>query len=112
MHRANIFSSANIIQGLVDVVVLVLSYMISYFVAINYTNLYGMDHYIWILIVYIPVWLFILGNSRVYDKNVYFHYDKLLRMVLFSSFLSALLLASMMFFVKDTVFSRTCMLLS
>jgi exopolysaccharide biosynthesis polyprenyl glycosylphosphotransferase len=81
--------------------------MISYFVAINYTNLYGMDHYIWILIVYIPVWLFILGNSRVYDKIVYFNYDKLLRIVLFSSFLSALLLASMMFFVKDTVFSRT-----
>lgn len=107
MHRANIFSSANIIQGLVDVIVLVLSYMISYFVAINYTNLHGMNQYIWILIVYIPIWLFLSGNSKVYDKIIYFNYDKLLRIILFSSFLSALLLASMMFFVKDTVFSRT-----
>ncbi len=106
MHRANIFSAANILQGLVDVIVLVLSYEISYYIAMRYTTLFDIRHYVWVLIVYIPIWLFLMGNSKIYDKIVYFNYDKLLRIVLISSFVSALFLAAMMFFVKDTVFSR------
>jgi exopolysaccharide biosynthesis polyprenyl glycosylphosphotransferase len=107
MHRANILSSANIFQGLVDIIVLVLSYEISYFIAIRYTDLLDIDQYMWILIVYIPVWLFLMGNSKIYDKIVYFNYDKILRIALFSSLISALLLAAMMFFVKETAFSRS-----
>lgn len=107
MHRANILSSANILQGLVDVIVLTLSYEISYFITIRYTELFGLDQYVWILLVCIPVWLFLMGNSKIYEKIVYFNYDKLLRVVLFSSLISALLLAAMMFFVKDRLFSRS-----
>ena len=106
MHRANILSSANIFQALVDIIVLALSYAISYYIAIRYAKLFDISQYIWILLVYIPVWLFLMGNSKIFDKIVYFNYDKLLRIVLFSSFLSALLLAAMMFFVKETMFSR------
>ncbi|MDP4179692.1 MAG: sugar transferase [Bacillota bacterium] len=106
MHRANIFSATHILQALVDVIVIVLTFEISYFIAKSYTHLFELKEYLWILIVYVPIWLFIMENSKIYEKIVFYNYDKLLRIVLFSAFISDLFLAAMMFFVKETLFSR------
>jgi exopolysaccharide biosynthesis polyprenyl glycosylphosphotransferase len=91
----------------VDIIVLTLTFIISYLITKHYTNLSGLKEYFWILIVYIPIWLFLMENTRIYEKIVFFNYDKILRVVLFSAFISDLFLAAMMFFVKETLFSRT-----
>jgi len=106
MYRANIFSATHILQVFVDIIVIVLTFGIAYFITNEFVSLHGMKNYLWILIVYIPVWLYLMGNSRIYDKIVFFNYDKLVRIVLFSAFISSLVLAAMMFFVKDALFSR------
>lgn len=107
MHRANIFSASHIIHAFVDIIVIILTFIISYLITKNYVNLFELKEYSWILIVYIPVWLFLMGNTRIYEKIVFFNYDKILRIVLVSAIISDLFLAAMIFFVKETVFSRT-----
>lgn len=106
MHRANIFSASHIIQALVDILVITLTFIISYLITKNYTSLSGLREYLWILIVYIPIWLFLMENSRIYEKIVFFNFDKIIRVVLFSAIISDLFLAAMMFFIKETLFSR------
>ncbi|HEY9061622.1 MAG TPA: sugar transferase [Pseudobacteroides sp.] len=106
MHRANIFSASHIIQALVDILVITLTFIISYLITKNYTTLSGLKEYLWILIVYIPIWLFLMENSRIYEKIVFFNFDKIIRVVLFSAIISDLFLAAMMFFIKETLFSR------
>ncbi len=106
MHRANIFSASHIIQAFVDIIVITLTFIISYLITKQYTVLLGIKEYFWILIVYIPVWLFLMGNSSIYEKIVFFNYDKILRVVLLSAIISDLFLAAMMFFIKETLFSR------
>ncbi|KNY26602.1 sugar transferase [Pseudobacteroides cellulosolvens] len=106
MHRANIFSASHIIQAFVDIIVITLTFVISYLITKQYTNLLGIKEYFWILIVYIPVWLFLMGNANIYEKIVFYNYDKILRVVLFSAIISDLFLAAMMFFIKENLFSR------
>lgn len=106
MHRANIFSASHIIQAFVDIIVITLTFIISYLITKQYTVLLGIKEYFWILIVFIPVWLFLMGNSSIYEKIVFFNYDKILRVVLLSAIISDLFMAAMMFFIKETLFSR------
>jgi hypothetical protein len=109
MHRANIFSASHIIHAFVDIIVIILTFIISHLIAKNYVILFELKEYSWILIVYIPVWLFLMGNTRIYEKIVFFNYDKILRIVLVSAIISDLFLAAMIFFVKETVLAEQYM---
>lgn len=99
-------ANVNFGQYLYDTLTIIASYKLAYDIASMLTNLYKFDMYMWILIVYIPIWLFTMTSLGMYNITTFKYYDRLLRNILFSSFVSGMISAAMIFFVKETLFSR------
>lgn len=107
MHKLNKQAYTNVIQLQLDIAFLFISYFVSYYVASKFTTLYNIKEYLWILVVFIPVWMFSMGSLGMYDTTTFCYMDRIIRNSLFATFISSLFLSSMIFFVKETVFSRT-----
>lgn len=61
-----------IILAIVDIFITIISFFIAYwlrdfFFVYHYGNLQGMNMYIWMLVVVIPVWSILLTSFKVYD---------------------------------------------
>jgi hypothetical protein len=70
MHKSS-FADVNIIQILVDIIFLVLTFGISYLIAAQFTTLYEITEYFWILIVYVPIWVFFMAFQGMYDRTTF-----------------------------------------
>lgn len=106
MHSADKQANVNVGQYIYDIIAILASYMLAYKIASHLTNLYAIGRYMWILIVYIPIWIFTMSGLGMYNITVFKYYDRLLRNILFSSFVSGIITAAMIFFIKETLFSR------
>lgn len=106
MHSTDKQANVNMEQYLYDIITIIVSYLLAYDIASRLTNLYKIDKYMWILIVYIPIWIFTMSALGMYNITIFKYYDRLLRNILFSSFVSGIISAAMIFFVKETLFSR------
>jgi exopolysaccharide biosynthesis polyprenyl glycosylphosphotransferase len=106
MHRSNLLAFANLWQFLIDITILILSFLISYSLAGNFTYLYDLERYFWILIVFVPTWLFSMNVQRMYDSTTFTYPDRLVKSAIFSSLASCVIVAALIFFIKDTYVSR------
>lgn len=107
MHKLNKQAYTNVLQLLLDIVFLLVSYFASYYIASRFTTLFDFKEYLWILVVFIPVWMFSMGSLGMYDTTTFCYLDRIIRNTLFATFISSLFLSSMIFFIKETMFSRT-----
>lgn len=106
MYRLSRQAYLNVIQLALDIVFLVASYLLSYYIASFLTNLHDYKEYLWILVVFIPLWFFCMSYLGMYDKTTFCYPDRIIRNCLFSTLISSITLASMIFFIKETMFSR------
>lgn len=109
MHTSNKLAYANIVQFQVDVLFLVLTYCIAYCITSELTNLQVITEYLWILIIFIPLWVSIMAFRGMYNKTTFYYFDRVLRNVVFASFFSGLGLGTMLFFIKEVSTSRLFM---
>jgi exopolysaccharide biosynthesis polyprenyl glycosylphosphotransferase len=100
------FAYANIIQVITDIIFLFGTYAASYFIAGNITNLYAMKDYLWILIIFAPIWILIMNIYRMYDNTTFYYLDRVFRNVLFATIFSGLIIGAMFFFIKEINTSR------
>ena len=107
MHNSNKLAYANIGQFILDMFFLVLSYFISYFIASNLKELHGVFEFMWVPAVYVPIWMLIMLSLGMYNKTTFNYSDRIIRNILFSSLISCMFLTSVMYFIKETMFSRT-----
>ncbi|OCZ49555.1 sugar transferase [Dehalobacter sp. TeCB1] len=106
MDKRSRFAYANIIQVITDIIFLFGTYATSYFIAGNITNLYAMKDYLWILIIFAPIWILIMNIYRMYDNTTFYYLDRVFRNVLFATIFSGLIIGSMFFFIKEINTSR------
>lgn len=106
MDKTNRFAYANIVQVLFDVLFLFLTYIITYYVAREMTSLRAITEYIWIIIIFIPLWIAIMNFHGMYDKTTFYYIDRVFRNVFYATFFSGLILGAMFFFIKETNTSR------
>ncbi|HHV29381.1 MAG TPA: sugar transferase [Clostridium sp.] len=106
MHRLSRQAYLNVIQLMLDILFLVASYFLSYYIASFNTSLHDYKEYLWILVVFIPLWFFSMSNLGMYDKTTFCYPDRIIRNCLLSTLISSITLASMIFFIKETMFSR------
>lgn len=105
MDSSNKFVFFKVYHFIADIVCLLLSYYFSYIVTSNYTHLNNIYGYSWIVIIYIPIWVFLMSVSGMYDKTTFTYYDRIFKSVLFSTVFSALLVAALKSAIKDTMYS-------
>lgn len=106
MHRSNLLANMNLIQFFIDLTTLILSFFLSFILAENLTNLFPMKEYVWILIVFVPAWLFIMNVQRMYDSTTFMYPDRIIRNICYASLVSAIIVAALFFFIKETHISR------
>ena len=106
MYRLNKRAYTNVVQLLLDILFLIGTYFLAYYIASFYTSLHHIKEYQWILVIYIPVWLFCMNSLDMYDKTSFCYADRIIRNCLLSTLISSLFSASMIFFIKETMFSR------
>lgn len=106
MHKSNTLAFFNIYHLIIDIIGLMLSYLISYIISSQFTDLYNIKEYIWILLLYVPIWTGVMGINRMYNTTTFNYRDRILRNILYSSTIAAVLIAASMYTVKQTNFSR------
>ncbi|HWQ89144.1 MAG TPA: sugar transferase, partial [Desulfitobacteriaceae bacterium] len=72
----------------------------------NLTKLHDYSDYLWILIIYIPVWIFTMASRGMYNKTTFYYVDRIARNVILASLLSGLCIGAMLYFVKEVSTSR------
>lgn len=107
MHSSNRHAFVSIGQLFLDIFFLILSFFVSYYIASHLRVLQSITAFVWVLLIYIPLWISSMGFLGMYNKTTFNYYDRVLRNILFSSLISCMFVASFMFFIKETMFSRT-----
>jgi exopolysaccharide biosynthesis polyprenyl glycosylphosphotransferase len=107
MSRSNQYLANNFIQSVLDVILILVVYFASYQFSSGYTNLIGVEQYLWILFFVTPVWLLMLVLTGLYEKILYYSYEKVLSLTVLSAVMTLIFLATSIFFIKETIFNRT-----
>jgi FlaA1/EpsC-like NDP-sugar epimerase len=107
MHNSNKLAYANLGQFFLDLLFLLLSYVVAYLISSKLKVLYGIGEFIWVPIVYIPIWVLTMLSLGMYNKTTFNYNDRIVRNVLFSSFISSMFLTFIMFFIRETMCSKT-----
>lgn len=106
MDKKSRFAYANIVQVLLDIVFLFLTYIAAYCLAQEMTKLRAITQYLWIIIIFIPVWISVMSLRGMYDKTTFYYPDRVLRNILFATISSGVIIGAMFFFIKETSTSR------
>lgn len=107
MNKSNKLAYANLSQFTLDVLFLALSYILAYFIASSLRNLHGITEFVWVPVIYIPIWILIMLTLGMYNKTTFNYNDRVIRNILFASFISSMFLTFIMFFIKETLCSKT-----
>lgn len=106
IYQYNGNPSSKIAQYFLDVADIIVAYSFAYYLASQITFLHGFSQYTWILLVYIPLWIFIMYIQGMYDMTTFIYYDRILRSVLIAALISGSNTAAAVFFIKDQELSR------
>lgn len=107
MHNSNKLAYANIGQFILDLFLLLLSYVVSYLISSQIRDFHSIAEFVWVLIIYIPLWISVMSAFGMYNRTTFNYFDRILRNILLASAVSSMSLASIMFYIKETMFSRT-----
>ncbi|MDF2882513.1 MAG: exopolysaccharide biosynthesis polyprenyl glycosylphosphotransferase [Clostridiaceae bacterium] len=105
MNSSNKFVFFKVYHFIADILCLAVSYYVSYIVTSGYTQLNNIKGYSWIVIIYIPIWVFIMSVSGMYDTTTFTYYDRIFKNVLKSTIFSSLLVAALKSSIKDTMYN-------
>lgn len=105
MNTSNKLVFFNIYHLLADVSGLMISYYISYRFTCQFIPINSINDYIWVTIIYIPIWIFIMSVNGMYDTTTFTYYDRIFKNILFSTVFSSLLVAVLKNSIKETMYS-------
>lgn len=105
MNASNKLVFFNIYHLLADLISLLVSYYISYILAYQFTSLNSIKEYLWIVVIYLPVWIFIMSVNGMYDETTFTYYDRIFKSVIFSTVFSSLLVYGLRTSIKDTMYN-------
>lgn len=102
MNTSNKLVFFNVYHLLADVISLLGAYYISYLLTSQYIPVNSINEYLWIVIIYIPIWIFLMSVNGMYDTTTFTYYDRIFKSILFSTVFSSLLVAALKTSIKDT----------
>lgn len=106
MHRSNKLAYFNIFQLILDIACLFLSFFLAYFVSSKMTILYATQYYLWIPIIFIPLWMSVMAMQGMYNASTFNYYDRIFKNIFMSSVYSSVIVATILFFIKEANISR------
>ena len=105
MNTSNKLVFFNIYHLLADIISLLISYYISYILTSQFISTNSIKEYFWIVVIYIPIWIFIMSVNGMYDSTTFTYYDRIFKSILFSTLFSSLLVAAIRSSIKETMYN-------
>lgn len=105
MNTSNKLVFFNIYHLLADMISLMVSYYISYILTSQFIPIGSIENYLWVVIIYIPIWIFIMSVNGMYDTTTFTYYDRIFKSMLFSTIFSSLLVAALKNSIKETMYN-------
>lgn len=106
MHNSNKLSFFSLYHLFSDVVALILSFFITYHAATQLTTLNDIRMYSWVVVVYIPLWMFVMGSAGMYNQTTFTYYDRIFKNTLRASLFSSVVIIVMMYAIKDEMYNK------
>lgn len=106
MHKFNRLAFINIRQFCGDCLFLILSFLGAYLFASVLSNLYPIVDYLWVLVIFIPIWLFSMAQLGMYNSTTFNYVDRIFRNVVLSTFFAGISVIILFYYTKDSFFSR------
>ena len=90
MYRSNRKAFTNIIQILIDLICIVISFMITFSVVsfIKSELILMVERHLWILIIYTPVFFMSMYTMEMYHLSTFNYHDRIIKNVLFSALMA------------------------
>lgn len=105
MNRSNKFVFFKVYHFMADIICLAIAYYLSYILTSSYTELNGIKGYSWILVIYIPIWVFAMSVRGMYDTTTFTYYDRIFKSVLISTAFSSLIVIALKSSIKGTMYN-------
>lgn len=105
MNTSNKLVFFNIYHLLADIISLLISYYVSYILTTQFIPLNSIKEYFWIVVIYVPIWAFIMSVNGMYDATTFTYYDRIFKSILFSTIFSSLLIVAIRNSIKETMYS-------
>ena len=106
MNTSNKLVFFNVYHLLADVLSLLVSYYIAFTLTSKYIPLNSIKDYLWIVIIYIPIWIFLMSVNGMYDTTTFTYYDRIFKSIFFSTVFSSLLVAALKNSIKPTMYNE------
>lgn len=105
MNSSNKFVFFKVYHFMADIICLAIAYYLSYILTSSYTELNGIRGYSWILVIYIPIWVFAMSVRGMYDTTTFTYYDRIFKSVLISTAFSSLIVIALKSSIKDAMYN-------
>ncbi|MGE4282224.1 MAG: sugar transferase [Clostridia bacterium] len=106
MHKLNRYGHSNAVQFLIDSLFLIICYIISCLLMFDKMFIISICEYMWIFIIYTPLWILIMGSLRMYNKTTFNYYDRIFRNIMISTLISAGITSFVIVSIKDNASNR------
>ena len=103
-QRTSFLKKANITS---DAALVVAAFLISFKIRAQYGGLSGYDHYTWVLLVVVPIWLFLLERYGFYNSQRTRSHWSIVKSLAKVTAIGGVSTASLIFFLEPQGFSRS-----
>lgn len=106
MHKLNRLAYKNIVQLFLDIIFIIGSFFAAYYITAPLVAIKPIKYYVWILVLYIPIFVYTMSFLQMYNKTTFNYLDRILKNVLISVVVATILVITLTLCLKDAYFCK------
>lgn len=102
MHKSNVGADFNLPLFFYDVIIIIVSFILSYYtILFTGQGSFHIGNYLWILIIYIPLWTLTVYLFRIYNNTTFNYFDRMFKNLLFTTVFSGVVTMLLVNYIKE-----------
>ncbi len=106
MHKLNRLAYKNVLQLVLDIGFIFISFFVSYLISFNISKIDVVEDYIWILVLFVPIFVYTMSFLEMYNKTTFNYFDRIFKNVIIASSISSVLIYGLYHYIKNIPFHR------
>ncbi|HEX9059615.1 MAG TPA: sugar transferase [Clostridia bacterium] len=106
MHKLNRLAYKNVLQLVLDIGFIFISFFVSYLICLNISKIGVVEDYVWILVLFVPIFVYTMSFLEMYNKTTFNYFDRIFKNVIIASLISSVLIYGLYHYIKNIPFHR------
>lgn len=106
MHKLNRLAYKNVLQLVLDIGFIFISFFVSYLISLSISKIGVVEDYIWILVLFVPIFVYTMSFLEMYNKTTFNYFDRIFKNVIIASSVSSVLIYGLYHYIKNIPFHR------